>query len=261
MVSRSQISAWIDSFDAMPVAARTGSDEGWMEALHALPCGPVTERDVVAWVDRALRPFIPFRGFLGAYGKWSSGRIHVVSWFSSGHTAEYLAERPTVFDLNSRASVAWWVAQQRPYLLHENGAMDADGAPVPTLAGDLESTRRFAWGLSAVHGVVDPIGKGGTCITFTGIPWAESKQFVAALKLIAPVLHMLFLQTRRPTLADLTGLTDRQRELLDLAVVGLPDKAIAARLRISDHTVGHHFRAIYAKLGISKRSQLIALLK
>jgi hypothetical protein len=30
---------------------------------------------------------------------------------------------------------------------------------------------------------------------------------------------------------------------------------------ISDHTVGNHFRAIYAQLGISKRSQLVALLK
>jgi DNA-binding CsgD family transcriptional regulator len=41
----------------------------------------------------------------------------------------------------------------------------------------------------------------------------------------------------------------------------LSDKAIARRLSISDHTVGNHFRAIYAQLGVSKRSQLIALLK
>jgi hypothetical protein len=30
---------------------------------------------------------------------------------------------------------------------------------------------------------------------------------------------------------------------------------------ISEHTVGNHFRAIYARLGISKRSQLTTLLK
>jgi DNA-binding CsgD family transcriptional regulator len=42
---------------------------------------------------------------------------------------------------------------------------------------------------------------------------------------------------------------------------GLSDKAIASRLAISDHTVGSHLRAIFARLGISKRSQLIALLK
>jgi DNA-binding CsgD family transcriptional regulator len=59
----------------------------------------------------------------------------------------------------------------------------------------------------------------------------------------------------------LTALTNRQRELVGLAVTGLSDKAIALRLSISEDTVGNHFRAIYARLGISKRSQLIALLR
>ena len=49
--------------------------------------------------------------------------------------------------------------------------------------------------------------------------------------------------------------------MVDLAVTGLSDKEIARRLAISDHTVGNHFRAIYERLGVSKRSQLIALLK
>jgi DNA-binding CsgD family transcriptional regulator len=49
--------------------------------------------------------------------------------------------------------------------------------------------------------------------------------------------------------------------LVDLATQGLSDKEIALRLGISHNTVGNHFRAIYARLGISKRSQLIALLK
>jgi DNA-binding NarL/FixJ family response regulator len=41
----------------------------------------------------------------------------------------------------------------------------------------------------------------------------------------------------------------------------LSDKAIASRLSISDHTVGNHFRAIYARLGITRRSQLTSTLK
>jgi DNA-binding CsgD family transcriptional regulator len=74
---------------------------------------------------------------------------------------------------------------------------------------------------------------------------------------------MLFLATKplENSAVDLTKLTARQRELVDLALEGLSDKAIARRLGISDHTVGNHFRAIYAQLGVSKRSQLIALLR
>jgi DNA-binding CsgD family transcriptional regulator len=233
----------------------------WIDALRALPTPPPTERDIVTWVDDALRRFLPFSGFLGAYGKWSGGRIHVLSWLASGHCPEYVASRPRVFDLNTRAAVAWWIYHQKPFLSDDKGCVDEDGAPIPASEVDLESNLRFSLGLMAVHGVIDPVGKCGTYICLSGIPRAQSKRFLAALKLIAPVLHTLFLQTRRMTFADLTVLTDRQRELLDLALVGLSDKAIAARLRISDHTVGHHFQAIYAKLGVTKRSQLIALLK
>jgi DNA-binding CsgD family transcriptional regulator len=49
--------------------------------------------------------------------------------------------------------------------------------------------------------------------------------------------------------------------LIDLAVQGLSDKEIAVRLGISHNTVGNHFSVIYAKLGIKKRSQLVALVK
>jgi DNA-binding CsgD family transcriptional regulator len=77
------------------------------------------------------------------------------------------------------------------------------------------------------------------------------------------VLHALFLATEQVAGSplDLTKLTDRQRQLVDLALMGLPDKTIATRLGISEHTVGNHFRGIYERLGISKRSQLIAALK
>jgi len=50
-------------------------------------------------------------------------------------------------------------------------------------------------------------------------------------------------------------------------IVGLQEcnaataQTIATRLGISENTVGNHFRGIYERLGISKRSQLIAALK
>ncbi|MET3838672.1 LuxR C-terminal-related transcriptional regulator [Bradyrhizobium sp. OAE829] len=80
---------------------------------------------------------------------------------------------------------------------------------------------------------------------------------------IAPVLHTLFLLTRPPAraAADLTVLTNRQRELVDLALTALPDEAIARQLKISEDTVGNHFLAVYERFGIRKRSQLIALLR
>jgi DNA-binding NarL/FixJ family response regulator len=120
----------------------------------------------------------------------------------------------------------------------------------------LEEIDRFSLGVVAAHGVIDPFANAGTYFSFSDVSGSEPRRTLTALDLIAPVLHGLYLQSKRATKSalDLTVLTDRQRDLVDLARMGLSDKAIASRLAISDHTVGNHFRAIFAKLGISKRS-------
>ncbi|MFN8556384.1 MAG: response regulator transcription factor [Dehalococcoidia bacterium] len=53
------------------------------------------------------------------------------------------------------------------------------------------------------------------------------------------------------------ALTDREREVLGLLSLGLPNKAIALRLGISDHTVKFHVGAILAKLGAAGRTEAV----
>jgi DNA-binding NarL/FixJ family response regulator len=52
-------------------------------------------------------------------------------------------------------------------------------------------------------------------------------------------------------------LTRREREVLDWLAEGLTNRAIAARLGISDHTVKFHVASIYGKLGVSTRAEAI----
>jgi DNA-binding NarL/FixJ family response regulator len=54
-------------------------------------------------------------------------------------------------------------------------------------------------------------------------------------------------------------LTQRESEVLDLLAEGLPNKAIAARLGISDQTVKFHVASIAAKLGASNRTEAVRL--
>ena len=53
------------------------------------------------------------------------------------------------------------------------------------------------------------------------------------------------------------ALTPRELEVLQLLSQGLPNKLIAQRLRISEHTAKFHVNAILGKLGVQSRSEAI----
>jgi DNA-binding NarL/FixJ family response regulator len=58
---------------------------------------------------------------------------------------------------------------------------------------------------------------------------------------------------------DAEPLTVRETQVLDLLAEGLPNKAIATRLGISDQTVKFHVAAITAKLGATNRTDAVRL--
>jgi DNA-binding CsgD family transcriptional regulator len=62
-------------------------------------------------------------------------------------------------------------------------------------------------------------------------------------------------------LVEAYGLTRRQREVLGLLLLGRSMTRIARELGISEHTANDHRKAIYARAGVSSRSELAALLQ
>ena len=54
-------------------------------------------------------------------------------------------------------------------------------------------------------------------------------------------------------------LTGRELEVLGLISQGLPNKLIARRLGISEHTVKFHVSSIYTKLGAASRTEAVSL--
>ena len=58
---------------------------------------------------------------------------------------------------------------------------------------------------------------------------------------------------------DASGLTEREREVLELLVSGITsNKDLADRLFVSENTIKYHLRNILAKLHVSSRAQVIA---
>ena len=99
---------------------------------------------------------------------------------------------------------------------------------------------------------------------------ATAEEIVAALQAVTQgmlvmeprILHMLgsALPGAAIKSADAAGdepLTERELEVLSLVALGLPNKTIASRLRISEHTVKFHVGSILAKLDASSRTEAV----
>jgi DNA-binding NarL/FixJ family response regulator len=67
------------------------------------------------------------------------------------------------------------------------------------------------------------------------------------------VARALLADLRQHSLPD--GLTEREREVLELVREGLPNKSIARRLQITERTVKAHVTHILQRLGVTDRTQ------
>jgi two-component system, NarL family, nitrate/nitrite response regulator NarL len=55
------------------------------------------------------------------------------------------------------------------------------------------------------------------------------------------------------------ALTERERQVLELLALGLPNKTIAVELGISEHTAKFHVGTIMSKLGAASRTEAVAI--
>lgn len=81
---------------------------------------------------------------------------------------------------------------------------------------------------------------------------------VAAGQLVFPDAARRWLRGRTPpaeATANPGGLTPREREVWELVAAGLPNHAIAARLRLSENTVKFHLQHLFSKLGVRNRTE------
>ncbi len=96
---------------------------------------------------------------------------------------------------------------------------------------------------------------------------AEADQITDAVRMVhrgeaalAPdVAQKLLTHMREPTQHPLgvEPLTDRERDVLQLAAAGMTNRGIGVKLSISDRTVQGHLASIYAKLNVNSRTEAV----
>jgi DNA-binding CsgD family transcriptional regulator len=132
----------------------------------------------------------------------------------------------------------------RAVLLHAQAGRHFDRARTELLWGQsLCGERRYLEARPHLRAALDAFERldGGT--------WADRAR--AELRATGEVAR----SRGAPGAAD--RLTPREREIVELVSTGATNREIAAQLVLSPRTVDHHLRQVFAKLGISSRSQLI----
>lgn len=96
-------------------------------------------------------------------------------------------------------------------------------------------------------------------------PDAEQETLIAAVHALAAGLTVAdpsFLPAPKPeplAAAPAVTLTAREQEVLELVAAGLPNKAIARALGISDHTAKFHVSALLGKLNAASRTEAVTI--
>lgn len=94
---------------------------------------------------------------------------------------------------------------------------------------------------------------------------SDAQTLTAGLRAVAqrllvfdPALAEMVLRPRaEPKKSATETLTPREMEVLQLAAEGLPNKLIAQRLKLSEHTVKFHLNSLMGKLGAQSRTEAV----
>lgn len=167
------------------------------------------------------------------------------------HQADLLAEIDAAFP----DVVLWDLGWEGGESLERLAELADDLPPVMVLlpgAARAEGDAATAWGAGARGLLLRNAGAGRVLAGLSAL--------VHGLVVLDPELaaEMLLpdqgLETPMSLVEDLTA---REMEVLQLLAEGLPNKAIARRLGISDHTVKFHVNAILGKLGAQSRTAAV----
>lgn len=218
--------------------------------------------DFKQWTKSWLRPLLPHEALLCGLGHLHAGGVSldylVTVDYPLGHI-ESIRNRVGAIDT---PILRRWLAVREPLVF------DAENPWPDTPEHWLQSFRRHDLRNIAVHAVADAERCVGTYHSFYRIPGTPGERHLAVLRSLTPLLHQVVCriidnlgsnaQNRFTTAFD--ALTEREREVLRLVLLGKSNAEIARLIERSENTVKHHLTRSFSKFQVENRIQLIRCL-
>ena len=224
-------------------AVRTGAEHATLSPAVLTALGELVPSDVVVYNDIA-----PRRAHLHAVSD-SDGldvglepepddevrEFFSLFWTSPAARPDLSGDFVSAVTLSDLVSVRQW--RQSPLFVF--------------LRSDLEYERQLMLPLGGTHGRSRRV----RFIRLRGRDFSDTDR---ALATVVRPLVLAHLQALEMCLHGVRPPTTRQREVLDLLGAGSSNAEIARRLHISPQTVRTHLQQIYARLGVSNRTEAVA---
>ncbi|GAA0812848.1 ATP-binding protein [Spirilliplanes yamanashiensis] len=205
---------------------------------------------------------------------WEAGEIQFVGpasaalaehhWLA-GDPAAAADEARRAYDLAVRSGIGQYAGELAVWLWRAGGSPEAPytlGEPYRLLVGGNWRAAADHWEQRGhPYPMALALACGDTAAAARALRIVERLGAVATARRLRAQLRERGVAVRGPrpaTVANPSGLTARQVEVVALLADGLSNAEIAARLSLSAKTVDHHVSAVLAKLGVATRGQAAA---
>jgi LuxR family maltose regulon positive regulatory protein len=151
------------------------------------------------------------------------------------------------------------LAMEATFQLHRSEEAASHFCNGMNLALECGLSRRLIGHRSQILEVFDWMQLQGRPVSARVVEFCESALRSAGDADSSSKLHRKLLPGRVPAPPSVGSLTQREAEILGMIAEGLSTKEIAGRLSVSTSTVKTHRQNLFAKLGVTRRSQAIAI--
>lgn len=165
-----------------------------------------------------------------------------------GHSASDISF-PELVDIYAPTVIVWEIPYESPQTTFRLAELRDITVPTLVLLHDVQRTTELI--AAGARGILNPNADADAITTALAALAANLIVVDANLPLIASS------QTASTLVPPLEILTGRELEVLRLVAEGLPNKQIALRLNISEHTIKFHINAIMGKLGVQSRTEAV----